>query len=317
MKCRFLYALILINKKLIYNYSHDTNIKMNSKNEKLNLNLKTYVHSISKFSESLTELIIYSPRLIKTIDIGEFIKFQNYHKSDFFLSEPVALTPVYLNYKENLVYFMINEIGSSTKILSNLKHGEKIVTMGAIGSTFNLNIFNNKKVLFICEDFLHYLNLFLLTELFNKKITQNITFISNDLEKIPDFYKQIILKHSNKMIDCYNNDQKMIHLIDGLYENFDYIILGIKNSGVQSHICNLPIKIINFINAPLQCMMHGICSKCVQQDKNGEYFFNCGRARYILYDSEFSYNNAKMGQHSVMEKINYLKLKQIMKNNIQ
>ena len=312
-----LYVFLLINKKLIYNYINNENIKMNYNNEKLNLNLETYVHSISKLSESLTELIIHSPRLIKTIDIGEFVKFQNYYKSDFYLSEPVALTPVYLNYKENLVHFMINEIGSSTKILTNLKHGEKIVTMGAVGSKFNLNIFNNKNVLFICENFLHYLNLFLLTEIFNKKITQNITFISNNLEKMPDFYKQVILKHSDKVIDCCDDSQKMIDMINSLYQNFDYIILGIKNSDIQNYIYNLPIKIINLINAPLQCMMNGVCSKCIQQDKNGEYFFNCGKARYKLHDNDFNYTHPKMSQHSLIEKINYLKLKQIMNDENQ
>ena len=175
----------------------------------------------------------------------------------------------------------------------------------------------DKNVLFICENFLHYLNLFLLTEIFNKKITQNITFISNDLEKIPSFYKEIVLKNSNKTIDCADNDQKMMNEIDSLYKNFDYIILGIKNPNIQNHIYNLPIKIINLINTPLQCMMNGVCSKCVQQDKNGEYFFNCGKARYRLNDVNFSDIHPKMSQHSLTEKISYLKLQQIMNNENQ
>jgi len=210
------------------------------------------------------------------------------------------------------VHFIVHEVGASTKILGNLQKGERVVTMGAVGSKFELSIFQDKKIIFACEDFLHYLNLFLLTEIFSKKIAKNITFISDNSNKIPEFYRNKIIEHADCVIDCKSDNQKMINQVHDLHKNNDYIISGISNKNTISAIEKLPIKIINLINAPLQCMMNGICSKCVQQNESGEYFFNCGKSRYRLYNSNFDYNHPKMWQNSLVEKINYIKIKKLI-----
>lgn len=277
----------------------------------MNLHLTTTVYSIKKINTKLTELIIHSPRLIKTIDIGEFIKLQNYHREEGYLSEPVALTPVYLDYKNDLVYFIIKERGASSRILSNLIVGEKVVTMGAVGEKFPMEIFKNKKVLVICDGFRHYLNLFLMEKVFDDIKTAKITLVSDDFNRIDGLYRERLSRYSHELIDCNGDKSRLENFVEHQTQNFDCIILGLKDDNLKKHIYQLPATVIDLRNAIMQCMMNGVCCRCVQQDAKGKNFFACGKSRYFIHDRN-TVENRKISESNLIEKISYLKAQKLI-----
>ena len=282
--------------------------------KKNGLNLHTTIHSIRRISDLLTEFIIHSPKLIKTIDIGEFVKFQNYLKKGFYLAEPVALTPVYLDYENDLVHFIIKERGASTRIMSRLEVGERVVAMGAIGEKLPMEVFEKKTILVVCQGFTHYFNLFLMEKIFDTVQSAEITLLSDDLDKIDGFYRFRLQKYSHRIIDCKGNKARLQDLIVNRAKEFSCIILGLKDDNLKEQIYCLDTLIIDLRNAVMQCMLDGVCGRCVQSNSSGEYFFACGKSRYVIRNKNCPRITERLCQNSLLEKIAYLKSKILIPN---
>ena len=113
--------------------------------------------------------------------------------------------------------------------------------------------------------------------------------------KMDNFYKNKILKFINdfKETDCISNE---------VLNDFDFIVLGSHNFSLQNKT-NFENKIIEIRKSSMQCMMKGVCSRCVEK-KNDEYFYNCAMSIYKIYDGAMEKID-RTRQNSLMEKLSF------------
>ncbi len=70
-----------------------------------------------------------------------------------------------------------------------------------------------------------------------------------------------------------------------------------------------PIAIAS-LNAPMQCMLKGVCSQCLQKRKNNngewEYFYSCANQDQDMDKIDFWHLKNRCEQNSLQEKITKL-----------
>ena len=63
---------------------------------------------------------------------------------------------------------------------------------------------------------------------------------------------------------------------------------------------------ITSLNAPMQCMMKGVCGQCLQKKKNIdgkiEYFYSCANQDQSMDEVDFEHLHARCEQNSLLEK---------------
>ena len=267
-------------------------------NEEKTLNIKKFkkqfivnIYSIRKMNNELYEIAIKNEQLSKSIQIGEFAKFQNYNDD---ILEPIALTPIFIDEKKHIIHFVFKICGASTYFLSKLKKGERILFISSLGGKFDeVETIFYKKILFICDDVYQYFYIPLLQKLFEQN--NKISYMTKNIRKMDNFYKNKILKFINdfKETDCISNE---------ILNDFDFIVLGSHNFSLQNKK-NFENKIIEIRKSSMQCMMKGVCSRCVEK-KNDEYFYNCAMPIYKIYDGKMEEID-RTRQNSLMEKLSF------------
>lgn len=218
-------------------------------------------------------IIIRSPSA-KNFQSGQFFKIQNPE------SEPVALTPIYINHQESEIHFLMEIKGSSTEILSQMRKKEKVICMGPIGGPFE--IFSKKKILIYIDQFLGLYNILPLIQSLKKNQCE-ISLVNLGFNINFNFYNKILKKNIDHIITNHEIN----------FKQFDYIFTN-KDIEIKDKS-----KIIKFANAPMQCMMKGICARCISQDTNGSYYYSCARS---LLDNETRINH-NLTQNSLQEKL--------------
>jgi hypothetical protein len=231
---------------------------------------KSYIHSIEEIEGGFCELVIKSPLLAKKLNWWQFVKIQNYLSSSVDLIEPIPLSPVKIDKENDLVHFVIEKVGLSTKMLcESSRPGDQILAVPSFNyQPFNIfDLFSGKKVLFLCERISNYLNLILFQEV--SKISDVLFFnkfddcVSHDVQKINRFYDYEDL---DDVIEEYNSPSDRI------------IVWGLKSFWMKE---KKAIFVRNNTNK-MQCMMNGICGRCIKSDGSGGYVFMCGRSRYFV-----------------------------------
>ena len=266
--------------------------------EKKGLNVKTLtkqlvvtIHSMKKINNDLFEIVIKNAKLAKTIQIGEFAKFQNYFGQ---MVDPIALTPIFIDEKNALIQFVFKVCGTSTYLLSKLKHGERILFISSLGEKFDVSDIFDKKILFICEDIYQYLYLPLLKKLFEQ--SNEILYLTRNIKNINCFYTKKIVDYANLM------EISEIGESFEIAQNFDFIVVGSDAMKANDPI-NFKGKLIKLRKSSMQCMMKGICSRCVER-KSDEYFYNCMKSIYKICDGNAEQTD-RMQQNSLMETLSF------------
>jgi NAD(P)H-flavin reductase len=83
-------------------------------------------------------------------------------------------------------------------------------------------------------------------------------------------------------------------------------IAKLRHENVLQNFSQAPIAITS-LNAPMQCMLKGVCSQCLQKRKleNGEweYFYSCAAQDQDMDKLDFAHLKARCEQNSLQEKI--------------
>jgi NADPH-dependent glutamate synthase beta subunit-like oxidoreductase/NAD(P)H-flavin reductase len=91
-------------------------------------------------------------------------------------------------------------------------------------------------------------------------------------------------------------------------------IAKLRHQNLIPAISDAPIAITS-LNAPMQCMLKGVCSQCLQKrvNDNGEveYFYSCMEQDQDMDRLDFEHLKARCGQNSIMEKASTLKYAKI------
>jgi NADPH-dependent glutamate synthase beta subunit-like oxidoreductase/NAD(P)H-flavin reductase len=229
--------------------------------------------------------------------------------------EGVAVTTYKVNPEAGTITVMIVNVGGSSSMVKNLQVGEPIIFMGPTGTPTHIlenktvvliaggrGIFplaglaqeykkNNCRVIFFCG--------------FHKKedLMRQDELRNSCSELILDFGGDLVLavvnyfKNTSTKIDAVltmGNDQ-MMHKVAQIYHGELKENLNESSIGITS------------LNSPMQCMLKGVCSQCLQRkiDKNGneKFFYACLGQDQKLAEIDFQFLTNRCRQNSLPEKL--------------
>lgn len=279
-----------------------------------------HLYRIQHLSNDITEITIHSKICFNNIKPGQFFRLQNEQKDFYRTIEPIAATVIVVDYTKQLLTFIIQDVGKSTHLVSLFNKKEKITLMGPIGTP--VEIVSNKNILLIGSGIGNALLIPLGKSLRTNGC--NISFISHYITHEELIYKSIIEELSDNLIRFFkpqisagNTITNILYKkkIEGSLEHIDYIYCNCPYTMINEILLHKKtlfsasnVQIICSISAPMQCMMKGICGKCIQRiNNNGDgYTFLCG-GQYLMIDSiDFQCLNARLSQNSLFEKISRL-----------
>ncbi len=278
------------------------------------IDFSSTIHKIINISQDITEIIVNSKTCTSNFKPGQFFRFQNLSNDLKMTSEPIALTGVDINHEKNLISFIVQGIGTSSKLCSSLKKGDDIVLMGPTG--LPTKIVANKNVLLIGGGIGNALLLPIAKALKNNDC--DISFISGYRQHSDLIYADKIESLADNIIRSFeidtDNPGTIIDALNGakinqLLENIDHIYCNGSNIMMNAILENkeslFPNTEITYsINSPMQCMMKGICGQCIQKtnDEQG-YIFSCECQDQNAVNINFKSLNNRLSQNSLFEKI--------------
>ena len=248
--------------------------------QQLNAQFNTYLLSKRYLNDEVLELIVHAPEAAKHYQPGVIYKLQTY-ADDKSSSESVALGPTDVPGNPELLRFFMQVRGTSTKLLSQLNEGDRLVVMGPTG--VRAAIPSNQSVM-IVGGFLAWVQLqSLLPALkahgnkvyffgcyFNEK---NQCFLEDVLEQC-DAYE---LSFSKDFFDHTKVLENFIHRLGDQFKyetqslqirivGYDQLLTWIKRQRGLWLDSALPANTtwIGSVYGPMQCMLKGVCAQCLQ-----------------------------------------------------
>ncbi len=276
---------------------------------------KSVIKDIIRHSDDIFELKISAPLAAKNYLPGQFFKLQNFHNKSSKSFEPIAITAS--NIEGNIISSIIQIVGQSTKSASLLKKGEEVSLVGPCGeasylpsgSSFLLigggvGVYallpyakrlkeNNNKVLMLCG--------------YRKK--EHFIY-ENEIKKLADKF----LFTFDEKIEGMGEECLQGSIIDGLakfpLENIKNLFVVGSSSMMQAVSAYLEdykaLEKIASINAPMQCMLGGVCGQCltlVPSASGDKLVFICKNQDQKLHSNLMSNLKKKLRQNSLLEKI--------------
>ena len=102
------------------------------------------------------------------------------------------------------------------------------------------------------------------------------------------------------------NQQKIDRIFTIGSDKMMAAIAKLRHEGSIFSLTAAPIAITS-LNAPMQCMLKGVCSQCLQKRKNDagemEYFYSCASQDQNMDKLDFAHLHARCEQNSLQEKI--------------
>lgn len=318
---------------------------------KINQEFLVKIKDITRLSNHVVEITIKSPLLAKNTEVGQIFRLQNYHalaqkkNNQILTMEGVAITALEIDKKQGLISGIVVETGGSTSLIKNFKIGEPCIFMGPSGKATEIP--KNETVIFVGGGRGNQ-PLTALAKAFKNngcKILFFAGYRKNSYvvrqERIEDFSDLTVfaieeeepnlqLKYSKNIqfrgkiteaiISCAS--KKIKNDID--FSKIDRVfVIGNENLSCEiSRICKEELKdlinpkhiAITSLNAPMQCMLKGVCSQCLQkryneEKGNFEYFYACANQDQRSDLLDFKHLKWRCEQNSLSEKITKMWIK--------
>jgi NADPH-dependent glutamate synthase beta subunit-like oxidoreductase/NAD(P)H-flavin reductase len=312
------------------------------------------IEAVNILSPNAIEIVVKSKILANQTKIGQIFRLQNYCQlapkinGQIMAMEGVAVTALAIDRQKSLISGVMIETGGSTSLIRNFKRGEAAIFMGPSG--LPTEIAQNEIVMLVgggrgnmplaaigkeykkhrCKIIFfagYRKNEYLIRqneieeasdvvvyavgdELPNIKLNRkgDQQFHGNVIDAIVSYglkiKDQTLADFNFKKIDrifTIGNDQ-MMHKLSQIRHQELAGILNPNHIGITS------------LNAPMQCMLKGVCSSCLQKridPKTGsvEYFYACASQDQNLDLLDFKHLSLRCEQSSLSEKIQALSSK--------
>ena len=299
---------------------------------------------INRLSNHVVEIVVSAPLLALNTKIGQIFRLQNYAQfakeisDQKLMMEGIAITALSIDDKMGIITGIVVETGGSTSLIKNFKKDEPCIFMGpsgkpteipknetviiigggrgnqpltALAEAFSTN---GCKVIFFAG---YRKNDFIVNyERMKKSCAELIIAIEEDLANdgffqgtVIDAIKNYFNKNPLKIdrIFVIGNDQLM-HEIARLRHEKIIDAFALAKYAIAS------------LNAPMQCMMKGVCAQCLQKKTNQEgeveYFYSCANQDQNMDQLDFEHLHGRCQQNSLLEKANRLWLKLLEEKNI-
>lgn len=309
--------------------------------EKINRDFLVKVSSIKPLSDSLNEVEIKAPLLANITEVGHIFRLQNYYnlseklQDSTLMSEGMALTATRIDKKRGLISGTLLDYGGSTSLVKYFKEGQPCIFMGPSGKKTQL--FENETVLLIGSGRGNAV-LARIAEKFKKNGCKVILCQSfkdqalvNNIKDSQKFSDSLILSvlngcdikpkrlgdfYSGKEIvaclrDYFNNNEQKIDRVFVIgNDKFMHRISDARKNGEIKELLQAKSMILS-LNAPMQCMMKGVCSQCLQKKSDGEYYFSCASQDQEAEAVNFEHLTNRCDQNSLLEKVTKLWIKSL------
>lgn len=275
------------------------------------------VQEVRDLTNNTYELVIKAPLQARNFKPGQFFKIQNFNAPHLPACEPVAATGARVDRESGIITTVLLDIGYSTHLLKRLKQGDQVSLMGPTGMPTQIP--SDKKILLIGGGVGNAVHLSIgkqallqgcdVTLLAGFKKRDDL-FMLNELEECSS---KLVLACDEGTLSTRRTEDQSVHghILNALdmfqdLESFDHILVigsaGLMHA-VQNYCMtkNLPSTMIASINAPMQCMMKGVCAQCLQKQKDESVIFTCATQDQCLKSVDFESLKKRLGQNSLSE----------------
>ena len=295
--------------------------------------LMATVVRVQHLSPQIHEIVIHAPAAARAFQPGQFFRLQNFAdtapmvEGNPLLMKGVALRGVWRDIEKGWLGFVVQEAGPSTRVAAQLQAGEKVSLMGPVGQLIDIS--ERQNVMLMGEDLgttallsvaraladRHNLVTYIASytsmgdviyrtqlEVVADQIIWCAPHLNIDPKRIQDLYFQgtsvdaLIWSADQKLIDLSSVDRFMVAGSNVMMAAFQK-----ARSGVLKPYLKPNHEAIALLNTPMQCMMQGICGRCIQRSLDPD----TGQEQLIF---------ACIQSHQRMETIDFEIMSQRLKN---
>jgi NAD(P)H-flavin reductase len=291
------------------------------------------------------ELVVRAPMAARKFEPGQFYRLQNYEvdaprvQNTLLMMEGLALTGAWVDKEKGLIGLITLEVGASSRMVSLLKVGQRVVVMGPTGEPTEIPA--NTTVLLLGGG-LGNAVLFSIARALKEKNCKVIYFAG--YKKKQDFYKREEIEAHTDVVVYSVDAGEAIEAIRPQDKSFVGNIIQAMIAYAEGKLGEVPMPLnqatriiaigsdrmmravkesrhtvlkpflqpdhtgIASINSPMQCMMKAICAQCLQRHVNPEtgkeeFVFSCVNQDQHMDFVDFDHLNARLQQNSVQEKL--------------
>lgn len=312
---------------------------------RLETELRATVEKVERLTPTIVEIVVRAPRAARQFEPGQFYRLQNYEADSptidgtLLMMEGIALTGAWVDKDKGLVSLIALEVGTSSRLCSMLKPGQRVVLMGPTGCPTEIE---KDSTVLLLGGGLGNAVLFSIAKAYKNKNGKVIYFAG--YRKKEDFYKREEIEASTDVVVYSVDAGDLIETKRPQDKTFRGNIIQAMTAYAQGELGDIPILLdaaqriiaigsdrmmnavaqarhevlkpylnehhvgIASINSPMQCMMKAICAQCLQRHvdpKTGkeEFIFSCVNQDQLMDEVDFSNLSARLRNNSVLELI--------------
>lgn len=288
------------------------------------------IAQINRLSPHVVEIFIKAPLFAKHTLPGQIFRLHNYHNfakiidSQIMAMEGVTVTALDVDKKEGIISGIVLEFGGSTSLIQNFKEGEPCIFMGPSGKPTDIS--NNETVMLIGGGRGNQ-PLTILAEAFKSNDCKVLFFAGYRhqdyivrLNRMQNASDELIISIEDEEAKNGYFQGSVVESIENYFAKNSELkidrIFALGNNYLMEKIAKLRHEIpalqaakysITSLNAPMQCMMKGVCSQCLQKRKNekgeDEYFYSCSDQDQNSDFVDFRHLHNRCEQNSLSEKL--------------
>ncbi|MBP7709644.1 MAG: FAD-dependent oxidoreductase [Rickettsiales bacterium] len=314
--------------------------------KKINSEFLVKIEKIDRLSDHVVEVFIKAPLLAKQTHVGQIFRLQNYHAlapkvgDQLLAMEGVPVTALSIDCERGIISGIVLETGGSTSLIQNFKTGEPCIFMGPSGKPNEIP--QNETVVLIGGGRGNQ-PLTALAEAYKQNGCRVIFFAG--YRKNSSIVRQQRMENSCEILVCAieeelpnlkfekasnycfegsviealkNHFTKNPEKIDRIFtignDQMMHAVAKLRAENLVESISKAPVATAS-LNAPMQCMLKGVCSQCLQKRQNEkgeeEYFYSCGDQDQNMDRFDFAHLHNRCEQNSLAEKVSRMWIAQL------
>ena len=288
--------------------------------------------SVKRLSKHVVEVNVKSKLLANQTQIGQIFRLHNYHAlanfkdQQILAMEGVVVTALAVNKGNGVITGIVVETGGSTSLIQNFLPMEPCVFMGPSGKPTEIptnetvvligggrgnqplcalaKLFKNNgcRVIFFAgyRQSQYIVN----HELMKNNSDELIISVENNHNSEANFFAGNVV---DALIDYFKNSHEKIDrvFVIGNDELMDQVA-QLRTQNIIKEFAEAKYA-ISSLNAPMQCMLKGVCGQCLQKRilKNGkvEYYYACASQDQPSDEVDFQHLHNRCKQNSLLEKM--------------
>ncbi|MDX2083079.1 MAG: FAD-dependent oxidoreductase [Rickettsiales bacterium] len=316
--------------------NHNLSKSIEQFRQKINDEFLVRIEKVEKLSNHVFEVFIKAPLLAKQTEVGHIFRLQNYHAlapkiSDQLMAmEGVPVTALEIDRELGIISGIVVDYGGSSSLIKNFKAGEPCIFMGPSGKPTEIS--QNETVVLIgggrgnqpltalaqafsknnCRVFFfagyRHSSFIIREDLMKNSCEKLIIAVEEDAQNL--YFKGSVVEALQNYFT--NNTQKIDRIFTIGNDQMMHQIAKLRHQNLVPSITNAKIAITS-LNAPMQCMLKGVCSQCLQKKINQkgevEYFYACANQDQNMDYLDFNHLHQRCQQNSLAEKVSKLWIK--------